>query len=112
MAIKKSTVEALNTQHLLVVGGTGFIGHHLLKMVKKKCWKLTSVSLNPPSEERFVSGVRYLHFDMVDQRLVNKYLDDESDHVVNLGGYINHQLFQWILEPIILLFYLAALKLN
>ena len=87
-------METLNTPHLLVIGGTGFIGHHLLKTAKNKCWQTTSVSLNPPTEERFVDGVRYLHFDMTDCDLVKKYLDEDFDYVVNLGGYINHQLFR------------------
>ena len=63
----------MNTPNLLVIGGTGFIGHHLLKSVKQKGWEVTSVSLKPPTEQRFVDGVRYLHFDMADQSLVKKY---------------------------------------
>ena len=83
----------MNTPHLLVIGGTGFIGHHLLKSVQQKGWQMTSVSLNPPTEERFVDCVRYLRFDMTDQTLVKRNLSDDFDYVVNLGGYINHQLF-------------------
>ena len=83
----------MNTPHLLVIGGTGFIGHHLLRSVRQKGWQMTSVSLNPPTEERFVDCVRYLRFDMTDQTLVKKNLSDDFDYVVNLGGYINHQLF-------------------
>ena len=75
---------------MLVIGGTGFIGHHLLKTAKNKCWQTTSVSLNSPTEERFVDGVRYLHFDMTDCDLVKKYLDEDFDYVVNLGGYVDH----------------------
>ena len=83
----------MNTPHLLVIGGTGFIGHHLLKSVQQKGWQMTSVSLNPPIEERFVDCVRYLPFDMTDQTLVKKHLCEDFDYVVNLCGYINHQLF-------------------
>ena len=84
----------MNTQRLLVIGGTGFIGHHLLKSVQQKGWKMTSVSLNPPPKERFVDDVCYLNFDMTDSSLVKKYLDKDFDYVVNLGGYINHKLFK------------------
>ena len=87
-------MEAINTPHLLVIGGTGFIGHHLLKSVQQKGWQLTSVSLKPPTEERFVGGVRYLHFDLSDRGLVKSNLDEDFDYVVNLGGYINHRLFR------------------
>lgn len=84
----------MNTPRLLVIGGTGFIGHHLLKSVQQKGWKMTSVSLNSPTEERFVDGVHYLHFDMANQSLVKKYLGEDFNYVVNLSGYINHQLFR------------------
>ncbi|SVC36781.1 uncharacterized protein METZ01_LOCUS289635, partial [marine metagenome] len=77
----------------MVIGGTGFIGHHLLKSVQQKGWQMTSVSLNPPIEERYVDCVRYLPFDMTDQTLVKKHLCEDFDYVVNLCGYINHQLF-------------------
>ena len=87
-------METLNTPHLLVIGGTGFIGHHLLKTANNKCWQTTSVSVNSPTEERFVDGVHYLHFNMTDYNLVKKYLVEDFNYIVNLGGYINHQLFQ------------------
>lgn len=87
-------MEEVNTPQLLVVGGTGFIGHHLLKALQIKGWQITSVSLNPPTKERFVDGVRYLHLDMADRNLVKKNLNENFDYVVNLGGYINHQLFR------------------
>ena len=84
----------MNTPHLLVIGGTGFIGHHLLRAAQQRGWQITSVSLNPPSSERLVEGVRYLHFDLTDLSTVNNHLDEDFEYVVNLGGYINHQLFQ------------------
>jgi nucleoside-diphosphate-sugar epimerase len=87
-------MEEVNAPRLLVIGGTGFIGHHLLSAVRQKGWEATSVSLNPPTEERFVENVRYLHFDLIDRILVKNHLDEDFDYVVNLGGYINHQLFK------------------
>ena len=84
----------LKNKTVLITGGTGFIGHHLLKAAKKKCWQTTSVSLNYPKEERFVDGVRYLHFDIAETSLVRKYLVEDFNYVVNLGGYINHKLFR------------------
>ena len=87
-------MEEMNSPHLLVIGGTGFIGHHLLRASHQRDWKMTSVSLNPPPKERFVDDVCYLNFDMTDSSLVKKYLDKDFDYVVNLGGYINHKLFK------------------
>mgnify|MGYP002883877865 CR=1 FL=1 len=86
-------METVNKIHLLVIGGTGFIGHHLLLAAQRENMQLTSVSLNPPSKNRFVDRVRYLHFDISDRMQVKKNLNTDFDYVVNLGGYINHQLF-------------------
>ena len=87
-------METLKTPHLLVIGGTGFIGHHLLKASLQKDWQVSSVSLNPPTKGRFVDGVSYLHLDLTDRLLVKESLGEDFDYVVNLGGYINHQLFR------------------
>jgi len=80
----------MNSPHLLVIGGTGFIGHHLLRASHQRDWKMTSVSLNPPPKERFVDDVCYLNFDITDSSLVKKYLDKDFDYVVNLGGHVDH----------------------
>jgi len=78
---------------LLVIGGTGFIGHHLLAATKDD-WCVTSISLKPPPAERFVDSVRYLHLDLTDFNTVKNVLVDEYEYVVNLGGYIDHTLFK------------------
>jgi len=84
----------MNSPHLLVIGGTGFIGHHLLRAAHQRDWEITSVSLNPPTKDRFVTGVSYLYFDLSNSGLVKKYLAEDFDYVVNLCGYINHKLFK------------------
>ena len=85
-------METVTKPRLLVIGGTGFIGHHLLAATHKD-WKVTSVSLNPPSPQRFVDSVRYLHLDLTDVDTVQGLLNEEFEYVVNLGGYIDHTLF-------------------
>jgi len=87
-------LEEMNSPHLLVIGGTGFIGHHLLRAAHQRDWEITSVSLNPPTKDRFVTGVSYLYFDLSNRGLVKKYLAEDFDYVVNLCGYINHKLFK------------------
>lgn len=87
-------MESVNTPHLLVIGGTGFIGHHLLNAAYQRGWQITSVSLNPPSNKRLVEGVRYLNFDLTDLSSAKNHLTENFEYVVNLGGYINHQLFK------------------
>jgi nucleoside-diphosphate-sugar epimerase len=94
MDIWRCTLETLNNSHLLVIGGTGFIGHHLLKAALIDGFQITSVSLNKPNAARFIDGVRYLHFDITDKSQIEKYIDEKYEYVVNLGGYINHLLFK------------------
>ena len=38
--------------HLLIAGGTGFIGYHLAAKIKKEGWKITSVSLKKPQKKK------------------------------------------------------------
>ncbi len=80
---------------LLVIGGTGFIGHHLLRAAVEKKWQVSSLSLHPPKLERNVTGVEYFHGDLLKQTELERILADrEFDYVVNLGGYIKHTLFK------------------
>ena len=76
--------------HLLVVGGTGFIGYHLVSAAKKKGWKVTSLSLSKPKKERHVHGVNYVLADIVNFKEIKKKLNYSFTYVVNLGGYVNH----------------------
>ena len=76
--------------HLLVVGGTGFIGYHLVSNAKKKGWKVTSLSLAHPKQDRHVGGVKYLMADITDLQKIKKKLNQPFTYVVNLGGYVNH----------------------
>lgn len=85
-------METIGKPRLLVIGGTGFIGHHLLAAAKND-WQVTSVSLNPPTQQRFVSSVRYVNVDLVDFNATKIALEEGFEYVVNLGGYIDHKLF-------------------
>ena len=76
--------------HLLVIGGTGFIGFHLVLKAKERGWRVTSVSLNTPKRNRYVSGVKYLKADITNLKDLRKKLTNPFTYLVNLGGYVNH----------------------
>ena len=74
-------------EHLLIIGGTGFIGFHLTNAVKKIGWKVTSISLRNPSRERKVKGVNYIILDIANYKNLKKKLKEKFTYVVNLSGY-------------------------
>ena len=37
---------------ILVIGGTGFIGYHIITEAKKRKWEITSISLNKPKKKK------------------------------------------------------------
>ena len=76
--------------HLLIIGGTGFIGYHVALYAKKKGWKVSSISLNKPKKNRYVSGVKYLLIDITNLKKLKKGLNQSYTYVVNLGGYVQH----------------------
>ena len=39
---------------ILVIGGTGFIGYHIITEAKKRKWDITSISLNKPKKKDII----------------------------------------------------------
>ena len=80
--------------HLLVIGGTGFIGYHLALTAKRKGWKVTSVSINKSKKHKYINGVNYLKIDISNIKELKKKLVSSFTYVVNLGGYVSHKSFE------------------
>ena len=80
---------------LLIIGGTGFIGRHLVLAAVHKGYKTTVLSLHNVESTNRIDGVDYLISDVVNYNLLKKTLSGKVfTHVVNLGGYINHARFK------------------
>ena len=76
---------------MLVVGGTGFIGTHLVKKAASRGFAVTVISLNTLNDEMKTSGVEYLVGDVSSFHMMEEILTGRSfKYVVNLGGYVNH----------------------
>ena len=74
---------------ILIVGGTGFIGYHLTKLLIKKKFEITSISTKKPKKIRKLNKVKYLFLDISKYRNLN-ILNKDFVHIVNLGGYVDH----------------------
>ena len=74
---------------ILIVGGTGFIGYHLVKRCKKK-FNVISISTKRPKKERFIKGINYFYIDISKKKQLNRIRNLQIDYVVNLGGYVDH----------------------
>lgn len=87
----KPALGNLVTPNLLVVGGTGFIGHYLVQKSRQLGWNVDSLSLHRPKFEQTVQGANYLVGDIAKKDTLSQvHQGDKYDYVVNLGGYIDH----------------------
>lgn len=80
-------------KNLLVIGGTGFIGYHVIKEAKKRGFKVYSISLNHPKKKRFHKGVKYIKADITNYQQLKKKINENFIYVINAGGYGVHPNF-------------------
>ena len=74
-------------KHLLIAGGTGFIGYHLSLKFKKAGWKVTSLYISKPKKKRLVKGINYIKIDLTNSHQIKRKLQGKFTHVVNLSGH-------------------------
>jgi UDP-glucose 4-epimerase len=78
---------------LLVVGGNGFIGRHIVKHALGMGWSISCLSLSLPVVGDRIDGVVYLTADIANSDELKKALPEPCfEYVVNCGGYINHAI--------------------
>jgi len=80
-------------KRILVIGGTGFIGYHVIKEAKKRGIATYSVSLNNPKKKRYVKGVKYIKVDVTKTEDIKNKINKNYDYVINAGGYGSHPDF-------------------
>ena len=52
----------MNKNTVLITGGTGFIGSHLIDKCKKKGWNIISISLNNKNKKKGVKSFKLNQF--------------------------------------------------
>ncbi len=82
-------------KHLLVVGGTGFIGQWVVKEGVNQGYQVSVLSRSTPSELNKIKGVTYHKVDIINkEKLACSIHQMKITHVVNLGGDINHASYR------------------
>ena len=76
-------------KRVLIFGGTGFIGTHLIKRLVKDNYMVDCILYN--SKKKIINKkIKYLKLDLTNNRLIKKKLKKKYDYVINLMGYIDH----------------------
>lgn len=77
---------------ILVAGGTGFIGSHLIKKCVTKGWTIYCLSLKKIPQKKKIKKVNYLTIDINNKKKLKKLKKLKINIVVNLSGGVNHRL--------------------
>lgn len=97
-AAESSTMRNLTwlpSDRILIIGGNGFIGRHLVAQCINGGGQVTAWGLRGQGFDEYVAGkARFQTCDLSDPEAVNSALKGESfEYVFNLGGYIDHTLY-------------------
>ena len=77
-------------EKILIAGGTGFIGFHLAKKLKKN-YDITVLSSQKVKAHRKIVKIKYIICDVTFKKKLQKILKKKIfNHVINLSGYVNH----------------------
>ena len=80
-------------KNILIIGGTGFIGFHLLKKTTKLGWNSFSISQNRPKKNRKVNKVKYIFLNISNLNKLKKIFLNNYDYIVNLTDITTSTLF-------------------
>lgn len=93
MVNRQGALEEMIPPRLLVIGGSGFIGRHVVQRGAELGWQVTSVGLHSASVSAAFPAVRHIDVDLGLEGSLERLGTRDFDYVVNLGGYIDHSLF-------------------
>ncbi len=74
------------SKRVLVLGGGGFIGGHLVKRLMDDGHEVTSVDIKMPEFRKPLQGEKFIIGDLRDARLVKGLMDGDFDEVYQLAA--------------------------
>jgi nucleoside-diphosphate-sugar epimerase len=77
--------------NVLILGGTGFIGRNLIKKLSNK-YNIDCIHLNKLDQTLKCSKVNYVKFNLHNFHLYKNIFKKRYKYVINLSGYINHDI--------------------
>jgi nucleoside-diphosphate-sugar epimerase len=79
--------------NLLIAGGRGFIGRHIVRHALDRGWQVTTLGRSPASDQ-LPSSVLQIAVDITDRAALSRAIGGYSfDYVINCGGLIDHRPF-------------------
>jgi nucleoside-diphosphate-sugar epimerase len=96
-------LSGIKSMQVLLIGGTGFIGRHILARLMELEAKITILSLYLPGEYNgsLLNECRCLKGDIRDQKNREIISKTDWDIVINVGGFINQKTDQHTDEEVI-----------
>jgi len=88
-------------KHILIIGGTGFIGYHMADFLIKKNYQVLSISRSKPKRKRKLKKVKYIYVDISKKKLLQKKIKayrSSISYIINLGGEIDHKSYKKVHE--------------
>jgi dTDP-glucose 4,6-dehydratase len=76
---------------VLITGGTGFLGFHLIKACLKKNFKVTSIATSRPKRIRFLKKTKYIVCKLENKKKLKNIIRSKFDYVINFAGHVDHQ---------------------
>lgn len=80
-----------NSNKILIIGGTGFIGFHLCKFFENKNYEVISISKTPPKKIRKLKNIKYIYRDISKFKEIEFLKRMNFTYVINCGGYVDHK---------------------